>query len=82
MVTPGAVHIMTTSWLSVQSPPSEYMVFVRNLLAGDYHRLGGSVIKDRKWHWSEPLTDQEAAHANIVLFQRKDALDAGGVRNK
>lgn len=79
---PPALIVLTTSWLSVQSPPSEYMVFVRNLLAADYHRLGGSVIQDRKRYWSEPLTDQEAAHANIVLFQRKDALDAGGVRDK
>lgn len=79
---PPALIVLPTSWLSVESPPSEYMAFVRNLLAQDYNRLGGCLIKDRKRYWSEPLTDQEAAHSILLLFQRKEASDAGGTPEK
>lgn len=74
--------VLTTRWLSVESPPSEFMVFVKNLLAHDYQRLGGYIIKDRKMYWSESLTDQEAAHSILTLFKRKDSLDANATLEK
>ena len=75
---PPAVIVLTSSWLSTESPPSELFVFIKKLLAEDYNRIGGYVVKDRTMDWSEPLADKDAVHANLMLFKRKAA--AGDTR--
>jgi hypothetical protein len=39
---PPAMMVLTTSWLSAESPPSELFLFIKKLLAENYRRIGGS----------------------------------------
>jgi hypothetical protein len=68
---PPTMIVLTTSWLSMESPSSELFVFIKKLLAEDYNRIGGYVVKNRTMDWSEPLADKDAAHSNLMLFKRK-----------
>jgi hypothetical protein len=68
---PPAVIVLTSSWLSMESPPSELFIFIKKILAEDYDRIGGYVVKGRTMSWSEPLADKDAAHASLTLFKRK-----------
>jgi hypothetical protein len=68
---PPAMIVLTSSWLSTESPPSELFIFIKKILAEDYNRIGGYVVKDQTMNWSEPLADKDAAHASVILFKRK-----------
>jgi hypothetical protein len=68
---PPSVMVLTSSWLSTESPPSELFIFIKKILAEDYDRIGGYVVKGRTMDWTEPLTDKNAAHTSLMLFKRK-----------
>ncbi len=67
---PPAMIVLTRSWLSMESPPSELFGYIQKTLAEDYRRIGGYVMSDQKLQWIEPLTDREAAHSSLTLFKR------------
>jgi hypothetical protein len=73
---PPAMMVLTTSWLSAESPPSELFLFIQKLLAENYRRIGGYVMQDRRMIWLEPLPEKAAAHSILVLYQRKAAPGA------
>jgi hypothetical protein len=68
---PPAMVVLTSSWLSMESPPSGLFIFIKKILAEDYNRIGGYVVKGQTIYWSEPLADKDAAHSNLILFKRK-----------
>jgi Dolichyl-phosphate-mannose-protein mannosyltransferase len=68
---PPAMIVLTSSWLPKGSPPSELSEFLKKILAEDYDRIGGYIVRNQSMDWSEPLADQDAAHASLVLFKRK-----------
>jgi hypothetical protein len=68
---PPTVIVLTSSWLSMESPPSELFAFIKKLLAEDYNRIGGYVVREQAMDWSEPLADKDAAHTSVMLFKRK-----------
>ena len=42
-----------------------------DLLAQDYERVGGYVLEGKNSRWIEPLTDEDAAAASVILYKRK-----------
>jgi len=78
---PPAMIVLTSSWLSMESPPSELFNYIKNLLAKDYDQIGGYVAHERTLNWSEPLANKDVAHSVLTLFKRKsiagDVQDVG-----
>lgn len=62
---------LNTSWLPQKSSPLDFIIFLNSFLKQNYDPVGGYVQDGGKSRWSEPLTDEESAHASLILYQRK-----------
>jgi len=62
----------SASWMRQPTTPLDFFAFINKFMAENYERVGGYVTDGMKGHWSEPLTDQEAPHASLVIFKRKN----------
>jgi hypothetical protein len=61
-----------SSWERHETTPSNFFVFLQNLLKQNYDMIGGYVINGQKGRWSEPLTNGEFANASLVIFKRNN----------
>ena len=69
---PPALIVMAHSWLQEVSPTPPYLVFLNQLLSEHYDRVGGYAFDGPKGYWSEPLSDEAAPAAAMVLYKRRD----------
>jgi hypothetical protein len=63
--------VWSPSWLQDEPQPSEVLRFLDETLAKDYQRVGGYVLEGKDSRWVEPLSDDEAKAASVILFTRK-----------
>lgn len=68
-----ALAVWAPSWLQQTGEPSPYLRFINDTLARDYERVGGYVRETGHNHWAEPINDEEARNASVLLFKRKAA---------
>lgn len=62
----------STSWPRSENTPPEFINFINQFLNMDYKRVGGYVSETpQKGRWTEPLTEEEATHASLIIFNRK-----------
>jgi len=58
------------SWLRQPTSPPDFQDFLDQFLRRDY-RLVGGFLPDRPNAWTEPLSTNDLADADLLLFQRK-----------
>jgi hypothetical protein len=59
-----------TSWLRQTDSPTDFQDFLGQFLRRNYLLVGG-FLPDRPNSWTEPLSTNDMAGANLLLFQRK-----------
>jgi hypothetical protein len=67
---PPKLIVWAHSWLQDEAQPSACLLFLNETLARDYHRVGGYVLEAQSSHWAEPLSDDQAQAASVVLYER------------
>jgi hypothetical protein len=73
-VRPPAVIVLARSemsWLIQQGTPREFLQYLEPLLANGYERIGGYIDEGARATWKEPLSDEELATSELVLYKRK-----------
>jgi hypothetical protein len=65
--------VWARSWLQEEPQPSKYLRFLNATMARDYERVGGYVLAGTNSAWMEPLPDDDAPAASIVLYRLKAA---------
>jgi hypothetical protein len=71
---PPAVIVLARSpmsWLIQEGSLRQFLPFLEQLLSTDYERIGGSIADGPRTIWKEPLSDQEVATSDLILFKRK-----------
>jgi hypothetical protein len=70
---PSAIVLIrdTTSWLMQPASPTDFLDFLKKLLAEKYNIFGGYLEEDAPQRWLEPLPKEDASHCTLILFKRK-----------
>jgi hypothetical protein len=54
-------------------PPREFLQYLEQLLSGGYERIGGFIDEGAHATWKEPLSDEDLATSELVLYKRKSS---------
>jgi hypothetical protein len=74
---PPAVIILARSemsWLFQKGTPAEFSHYLEQLLTHGYERVGGYIDEGDHAAWKEPLSEEDVAASELVLYKRKVSI--------
>jgi hypothetical protein len=60
-----------SSWMIQHGNPTDFVDFLKKLLARNYEIVGGCLSNDGQIQWQEPLAKKDMPHCAMILFKRK-----------
>jgi len=70
---PAAIVLVrsSSSWMIQPGNPTDFVDFLKKLLAGNYDIVGGCLSDGSQVRWREPLGKEDMARCTMILFKRK-----------